>query len=576
MTYFINTCQQIKKNTIHSIYSVIFCLITLTGQAPAKVITCKNNRSTPLQNNENATGGLYKIALKGNILSDNDVIVNGWLLIDGNGKIRKVGCLNEQKERYDVIKEKEIAQSDYVPTLNKNAIISPAFINAHDHIKYNTYYPLNSVKYQASVAQAVGDKEVNQQAYNRLTHSDQGPYQFRHEWRTSLITNPEELKTKTKEALLWNELRYILGGTLIFADNKNRGNDHIENVSDRSNGMPKTIYETFPFVEDKSMTPERLAVISGFKDADTPEDFKCDQHKSIWAGKWDGFNSTDTIVAHLGEGFNPYSRAETRCLLNELSKTDPNHQPNLTMIHALEFDKDWLTNNLSIDKINMVWSPRSNFYLYGKTAPVELFKNLGMTIALGSDWVPSGSLNLFRELKCAINFNQIHQIFTNQELWQMVTANAAYVLGLSNVGTIKDGQRANILILTHPNFTLDITNDSENYYKAAITASNEDVTLVLKDGVPLYGDLDVMNQVVDTTLDQPRLCSVITMCEDIQKKICLNNYVSPSGDPKQTLEVFIKSHQKKSMTDLRETAPFYRLFACQDSSVKGEPTCKPQ
>lgn len=573
MTYFDATYQQLKKNTIHYIYIVFFCLINFIGQTQAAVVICQNNYSTSTQKNYISADNLYKIALNGNILAGKDVIVNGWLLIERNGNIGKVGCLEQQYENYDVIQEKEIAQSNSIPTLNENAIISPAFINAHDHIKYNTYYPLNSKKYQALVEKTIGDKEVNQQAYNRLTLSDQVPYQFRHEWRTSLITNPEELKTKTKEALLWNELRYILGGTLIFADNKNRGNDHIENVSDRSNGLSKTIYETFPFVEDKSMTPERLAVISGFNDAESPEEYNCSEHKSIWAKTWNNFSKKDTIVAHLGEGFNSYSRAETRCLLKELSEINPDHQPNLTMIHALEFNKNWIPDNLHLNKLNMVWSPRSNYYLYKDTAPVKKFKDLGITIALGSDWIPSGSLNLFRELKCAINYNNKYPIFSNQELWEMVTANAAHVLGLNNVGLIKDGLRANILVVTPTEFTSEVENIDEEYYKAVITSSNENVSLVLKDGVPLYGDNEIMEQMLDRTLNQSRFCSIITMCKGVMKKICLKNYVSPSGDPGQTLSAFIESHDKNSRTELKETTPFYKLFTCQGSKINGEPTC---
>ena len=49
----------------------------------------------------------------------------------------------------------------------------------------------------------------------------------------------------------------------------------------------------------------------------------------------------------------------------------------------------------------VVWSPRSNVVLYGSTAPVTMMDTLGVNIALGTDWMPTGSMNMLRELACA-------------------------------------------------------------------------------------------------------------------------------------------------------------------------------
>jgi cytosine/adenosine deaminase-related metal-dependent hydrolase len=49
----------------------------------------------------------------------------------------------------------------------------------------------------------------------------------------------------------------------------------------------------------------------------------------------------------------------------------------------------------------MVWSPLSNYLLYGDTADIEDAKSEGVLIGIGSDWSPSGSKNLLGELKIA-------------------------------------------------------------------------------------------------------------------------------------------------------------------------------
>jgi cytosine/adenosine deaminase-related metal-dependent hydrolase len=50
---------------------------------------------------------------------------------------------------------------------------------------------------------------------------------------------------------------------------------------------------------------------------------------------------------------------------------------------------------------SVIWSPRSNVDLYGNTAPVTLLDRAGVMVALGTDWILSGSMNLLRELRCA-------------------------------------------------------------------------------------------------------------------------------------------------------------------------------
>ena len=82
----------------------------------------------------------------------------------------------------------------------------------------------------------------------------------------------------------------------------------------------------------------------------------------------------------------------------------------------------------------MIWSPRSNLSLYGNTAPVTMLKNQGVLLSLGTDWTPSGSANLLRELNCADRLNHLYydDAFTDRELWLMATRNPAVALGVSD------------------------------------------------------------------------------------------------------------------------------------------------
>jgi len=131
---------------------------------------------------------------------------------------------------------------------------------------------------------------------------------------------------------------------------------------------------------------------------------------------------------------------------------------------------------------SLIWSPRSNVDLYGFTAQVTMAANLGVRIALGSDWTASGSMNMIRELRCADELNQTYfdHYFTDKQLWEMVTVNAAAVTAMDDA----------IGLLT-PDHVADITIFAKNgkpHFRAVLEAQPEDVALVMRGGKVLYGD----------------------------------------------------------------------------------------
>ena len=48
-----------------------------------------------------------------------------------------------------------------------------------------------------------------------------------------------------------------------------------------------------------------------------------------------------------------------------------------------------------------MWSPQSNLRLYGETTLTGEAIAAGMPVALGADWLPSGSTSLLAEMKVA-------------------------------------------------------------------------------------------------------------------------------------------------------------------------------
>ena len=102
----------------------------------------------------------------------------------------------------------------------------------------------------------------------------------------------------------------------------------------------------------------------------------------------------------------------------------------------------------------LVWSPQSNLRLYGETTLAGEAIAAGMPVALGADWLPSGSTSLLGEMKVARRelARQGHPIAA-ADLVAMVTSVAARVAGLDeHLGSIAVGRPADLVVLErhHP------------------------------------------------------------------------------------------------------------------------------
>jgi cytosine/adenosine deaminase-related metal-dependent hydrolase len=66
---------------------------------------------------------------------------------------------------------------------------------------------------------------------------------------------------------------------------------------------------------------------------------------------------------------------------------------------------------------------------------VTVAARTGTRIALGTDWMPTGSMNMQRELQCAdyLNSNYYGGFFSDRELWRMVTLYGAEVAAVDDV-----------------------------------------------------------------------------------------------------------------------------------------------
>jgi cytosine/adenosine deaminase-related metal-dependent hydrolase len=177
------------------------------------------------------------------------------------------------------------------------------------------------------------------------------------------------------------------------------------------------------------------------------------------------------LLIHLCEGTDQAARAFFSNLI------DPNDGPlvsgNLISIHGTALGP------AQFQQLHggggLVWSPLSNFLLYGATTDMAAATKAGITVAIGCDWGPSGTKNLLGELKIAkLTSDKLTGLFSDQQLAQMVTSVPAKMMGWDSfLGSIEAGKQADLLV---------IGKADGDPYSTLIAATETDVAAVVIGG----------------------------------------------------------------------------------------------
>jgi large repetitive protein len=189
-----------------------------------------------------------------------------------------------------------------------------------------------------------------------------------------------------------------------------------------------------------------------------------------------GSASYRAFLPHLAEGIDINARLEFDEAVRLGAVT-----AKTSVIHCTGCSTPQLAQ-LAAVKGKLIWSPRSNLDLYGRTASVTTAKALGVKIALGVDWTPSGSMNPIGEMQCARKLNDTYygRAFTDRDLVEMSTSNAAASLGFDDqLGSLDAGKWADIMV---------VQGDRTKPYKAILDARAEQFALVTVAGKAIYGD----------------------------------------------------------------------------------------
>jgi hypothetical protein len=423
------------------------------------------------------------ILLRGEVLAPNKVFHAGEVLIDGSGNIACVGCNCAAVPGYQ----------DATRVDCKKGVISPGLINTHEHLSCSSPAPVKI---------------------------DVATYRSRDDWR---IRDPDPdgfpnlsySCANDANVIAGAELRHLVSGeTSVVGANGVDG--FVRNLDlidiarkkaighdQREGAVARVSSDTFPL--NTSFVPLPSSCAGGQRP----------MH----------LRAADAEVYHLGEGISDPALHELTCGIG--GALDAVFE-NGTVVHGIALQPAQ-TAILRQRKAWVSWSPRSQIDLYGDTAPVRMLSKMGVGIALGTDWSVTGSVNLTRELACARSYNATYLggYFSDFQLWQMVTTNAAFAAGVERrLGMLKPGYIADIAVFDA------VTNTK---HKAVVLGEPKAVALVLRGGDAQYGDATLIGALSGPATQNPALDKLSSSLElpvcGVGKRVVTTLASLPSPSP---------------------------------------------
>lgn len=340
-----------------------------------------------------------------------------------------------------------------IEPLNTNGTIYPGLIELHNHLAYNML-PL---------------WEVPQRYTNRnVWRNDFAHYLPEVSWPATVLGSNQDLDYQRAIAR-YVECRSLMGGVTTT-----------QGIAKADGTFYKGLIRNVEFPEDSSWPTAEGQTLDY-----APQEVRSKLVPALKADR--------PFFYHLAEGTDPEARQ--RFLDLRLDEGNWAINGHLIAIHCVALKPDDF-GPLSA-AAGMVWSPLSNFLLYGSTADIMSARSHGVNIALGSDWGPSGSKNLLGELKIArVVSDVLGASFSDEDLVRMATTTPAAMLGWDgHVGSVEQGKRADLLILDGA---------VQDPYGQLVACFENQIMAVVVNGIPRLARRSLLN-VEPTTQETVRI-----------------------------------------------------------------------
>ena len=305
-------------------------------------------------------------------------------------------------------------------------LVFPGLINCHDHL-LGTYFP------------RVGDRK---------------PYLNWLIWDNDLKSSPHYAERQQVESA---DL-YKLGGYRHLISGVTSVQDHIPH-----------------FVQDAFKDSVPIRVIDRYGLAHSVGSFALPWGEGIEVEHRLSTEKNMPFIIHCSEGFDDETKRSVEILKSKNALNE-----HTVLVHGICFSDEDI-KLLARHKVNVVWCPVSNLYMYDTTARVKKLLDANINVVLGTDSPMSGSVNIFEEMYIAKSYYEetYSEKLPDKTLVQMLTTSAAKAMFLDDRGLLGEGKLADILV---------VDGNSKNPYASLTNMNFADIMLVVIGGKPRYAD----------------------------------------------------------------------------------------
>jgi 5-methylthioadenosine/S-adenosylhomocysteine deaminase len=166
-------------------------------------------------------------------------------------------------------------------------------------------------------------------------------------------------------------------------------------------------------------------------------------------------------------------------------------------------------SGLARDNVTVVHNPKSNLKLGSGFAPLKEFMDAGVRVALGTDGAASNNrLDLWDEIRFAALMHKGHNLdptlASAREVLRMATLNGARAMGFTDVGLLREGWRADMMIIGVDNPRYAGVNPSNAPEFAVYSGSSRDVRATIVAGRTLYEDGELRTMDLDKVMAEAK------------------------------------------------------------------------
>ncbi|HYN57671.1 MAG TPA: amidohydrolase family protein [Motilibacterales bacterium] len=372
-------------------------------------------------------------ALGGTVITPTGSLARGWVLVEGS-----------------TIVEVRSTRPSGVQSIATDGVILPGLIDLHGHPEYNVFPAWEPPRLYT----------------NRMQWRDSPAY-------AALIKEPWALLTKdgTSPSLKASMARYAETRAAVGG---------VTAIQGASKHYPKS-HEALVRNVDLYVFGEQVA------------------RNTIDFGRLDGAD-----IANLSKAI---SEGRIRAHYVHLAEGLPTHAPSVrefedfaasgllgpatAVIHGTALSRGHFDQMAAVGA-SLVWSPQSNLRLYGATTDLAAALAAGVDIALGADWLPSGSQSLLHEVKVAGRALAAQGVTVpSADLVGWMTSGAARIAGFADrLGSLHPGGPADIVVLARR---------ADDPYDSVVAAYPSDVELVMIGGDIVFGRPDWCGALTDST-----------------------------------------------------------------------------